>query len=381
MARLQRQSVSGEHSEKESVMKRLGLAFVLGLVLSVALAACGDEAAPQVIEKEVVVEKEVIKEVPVEKIVTQEVVKEVQVPGEQVVVEKEVIKEVQVPGETVVVTKEVVKEVPVEVVVEKEVTKVVEVPVEVVVEREVTRVVEVPVEVVVEKEVIKIVEVEKAFAKFGEAPQLTQAVQGGNLPPVDQRLPSQPMVIPTFGETGKYGGTLRRFYLGPADGCNFFRVSRASMVRFSQDGFSFIPAVAKGWEVSDDGKQWTFFLREGMKWSDGDDFNADDIMFQYEEVILNDDLTSGVPRFLQSLDQAATVEKIDDVTVRFNFPNPNFIYLEHNRPERRGLQWLHTKHPVDAFPLHEAVPHQVQPQRRRGCQGGQPRELDSALRR
>ena len=309
-------------------MKRLGLAFVLGLVLSVALAACGDEAAPQVIEKEVVVEKEVIKEVPVEKIVTQEVVKEVQVPGEQVVVEKEVIKEVQVPGETVVVTKEVVKEVPVEVVVEKEVTKVVEVPVEVVVEREVTRVVEVPVEVVVEKEVIKIVEVEKAFAKFGEAPQLTQAVQGGNLPPVDQRLPSQPMVIPTFGETGKYGGTLRRFYLGPADGCNFFRVSRASMVRFSQDGFSFIPAVAKGWEVSDDGKQWTFFLREGMKWSDGDDFNADDIMFQYEEVILNDDLTSGVPRFLQSLDQAATVEKIDDVTVRFNFPNPNFIFLE-----------------------------------------------------
>ena len=293
-------------------MKRLGLAFVLGLVLSVALAACGDEAAPQVIEKEVVVEKEVIKEVPVEKIVTQEVVKEVQVPGETVVVEKEVIKEVQVPGETVVVTKEVVKEV----------------PVEVVVEREVTRVVEVPVEVVVEKEVIKIVEVEKAFAKFGEAPQLTQAVQGGNLPPVDQRLPSQPMVIPTFGETGKYGGTLRRFYLGPADGCNFFRVSRASMVRFSQDGFSFIPAVAKGWEVSDDGKQWTFFLREGMKWSDGDDFNADDIMFQYEEVILNDDLTSGVPRFLQSLDQAATVEKIDDVTVRFNFPNPNFIYLE-----------------------------------------------------
>ena len=224
-------------------MNRMVLLVALSAVLAVVLAACaGETAAPQVIEKEVIVTQEVVREVPVDRIIEKEVVKEVTVPGETVVVEKEVIKEVKVPGETVVVTKEVVKEVPVEVVVEKEVTKVVEVPVE----------------VVVEKEVIKIVEVEKAFAKFGEAPQLTQAVQGGNLPPVEQRLPSQPMVIPTFGEIGRYGGTLRRFYLGPADGCNFFRVSRASMVRFSVDGFSFIPAVARGWEVSDDGKQWTF---------------------------------------------------------------------------------------------------------------------------
>jgi len=293
-------------------MRKLVLALLALFAMSIVAAACGGETVIKEVPVEVVVEKEVIKEVPVDRIVTQEVVKEVKVPGETVIVEKEVIIEVKVPGETIVVTKEVVKEV----------------PVEVVVEREVTKVVEVPVEVVVTKEVIKIVEVEKAFAKFSEAPQLTQAVQGGNLPPVEQRLPSQPMVIPTFGETGKYGGTLRRFYLGPSDGCAFFRVSRASMVRFSQDGFSIIPAVARGWEVSDDGKQWTFFLREGMKWSDGDDFNADDIIFQYEEVILNDELTSGVPQFLQSLDQAATVEKIDDVTVRFNFPNPNFIFLE-----------------------------------------------------
>ena len=63
-------------------------------------------------------------EVPVEKVVTQEVVKEVMVPGETVVVEKEVVKTVEVPGETVVVEKEVVKTVEVPgdtVVVEKEV--------------------------------------------------------------------------------------------------------------------------------------------------------------------------------------------------------------------------------------------------------------------
>ena len=110
----------------------------------------------------------------------------------------EVVREVEVPGETVVVEKEVVKEVPVEVVVEKEVVREVEVPGEtVVVEKEVVK--EVPVEVVVEKivevpgaAVVEIKEVEVAtFAKFGEAPMLQQLALAGSLPPVEQRLPKE----------------------------------------------------------------------------------------------------------------------------------------------------------------------------------------------
>ena len=58
----------------------------------------------------VVVKEEVIKEVEVPgETVTVEVVKEVEVPGKTVVVEKEVVKTVEVPGQTVVVEKEVVK--------------------------------------------------------------------------------------------------------------------------------------------------------------------------------------------------------------------------------------------------------------------------------
>ena len=130
-----------------------------------------------------------------EKVVTQEIVKTIEVPVEKVVTQ-EVIKEVQVPGETVVVTKEVVKEVPVEVVVTKEVVK----------EVEVEKIVEVPKEVV--REVVRIVEVEKpTIVRYGEAPQLAQLVAAGKLPPVAERLPSNPMVIPVFGEIGKYGGT------------------------------------------------------------------------------------------------------------------------------------------------------------------------------
>ena len=140
------------------MVRRLGVygAVAAMVALVMALAACGSREVIKEVPVEVVVEREVIREVQVPGktvVVEKEVVKEVQVPGETIVVEKEVVREVQVPGETVVVEKEVVKEVPVEVVVEREVVKVVEVPVEVVVEKEVVREVEKMVVVEVVKEV------------------------------------------------------------------------------------------------------------------------------------------------------------------------------------------------------------------------------------
>ena len=165
-------------------------------------------------------------------------------------------------------------------------------------------------------------------AAYGESPDLAAKVAAGILPPVHERLPSEPMFIATLGDIGKYGGTLRRFYLGPADGCNFFRLSRASLVRFSQDGFSFVPSVARDWEVSDDGREWTFFLRDGLKWSDGDDFSADDFVYQYENVIMNQELNPNPPFFLRVGAEVGHMEKVNDTTVKFVFPVPNFLFLE-----------------------------------------------------
>ena len=163
---------------------------------------------------------------------------------------------------------------------------------------------------------------------YSESPDLAEKVASGDLPSVCDRLPTEPAVIENLGDTGEYGSILRRFYLGPADGCNFFRLSRASLVRFSQDGFSLLPSVAKDWEMSEDGKEWTFHLREGMKWSDGDDFTADDFVWQYENVILNEDLTPSVPIFLRIGSEIGSIEKMDDTTVKFVFPQPNFLFSE-----------------------------------------------------
>lgn len=162
----------------------------------------------------------------------------------------------------------------------------------------------------------------------GEAPMLAEMVAAGDLPPVEERLPIEPLVIEPVDSIGQYGGKLRRAYLGPADGCNYWRISRGGLFRFSVDGFEIIPAEAKGVESNDDGTEWTVFLREGMKWSDGDPFDANDFMWHYENVLTNEELTPAKPGFLRSGDDFATMEAIDDYTIKFTYPNPNFLFLE-----------------------------------------------------
>src|SRR5258708_22818207 len=52
---------------------------------------------------------------------------------------------------------------------------------------------------------------------FREAPQLTEQVKAGKLPPVAERIGQDPLVIKPLHEIGKYGGTWRRGFTGPAD--------------------------------------------------------------------------------------------------------------------------------------------------------------------
>src|SRR5262245_64206901 len=63
----------------------------------------------------------------------------------------------------------------------------------------------------------------KAPKTFKEAPQLAELVKAGKLPPVAERIGQDPLVIKPLKEIGKYGGTWRAGFTGPADFWNGFR--------------------------------------------------------------------------------------------------------------------------------------------------------------
>ncbi|MCC6758304.1 MAG: ABC transporter substrate-binding protein [Candidatus Omnitrophica bacterium] len=80
------------------------------------------------------------------------------------------------------------------------------------------------------------------------------------------------------------------------------------------------PALAERWEVSEDGHTWTFYLRPGVKWNDGEPFTADDVVFTFNDLIYNDDIASSSRDIFTIEDKTFKVEKVDDLTVRFTLP-------------------------------------------------------------
>lgn len=163
---------------------------------------------------------------------------------------------------------------------------------------------------------------------FNEAPMLAELVKAGKLPPLNERLPEEPLVIKPTNEIGKYGGTMHGAFTGVGDRQGIQRTNFDQIVFWDANATKIVPNIAKGWEFSNDGKSVTLFLRKGMKWSDGEPFGADDIMFWYEDMYSNKEIQPTPVSWMNIGGKPATVEKIDDSTVRFNFAVPNYGFLE-----------------------------------------------------
>jgi peptide/nickel transport system substrate-binding protein len=166
-----------------------------------------------------------------------------------------------------------------------------------------------------------------AFA-FNESPYLANK----GLPPVAERLPTNPMVIAPFEGKTNYGGTLRIGIGGtnPGWGGLWYLAGWETLVFWTPDMSNVQPNIAESWEVSEDVRSYTFKLREGMKWSDGAPFTADDIMFYIEDVLLNEELNNGAVTadwLPESTGDKLQVEKLDDYTVEFTFAEPNGTFL------------------------------------------------------
>jgi peptide/nickel transport system substrate-binding protein len=162
----------------------------------------------------------------------------------------------------------------------------------------------------------------------GQAPALAEMVAAGTLPPLEERLPNSPEVITPLESVGTYGGTIRRFLSGSNDHNSFLRfVGPQGLTRWKADFSEVIPNVAESWTTNAESSEFTFKLREGMKWSDGAPFTADDIMFFVDDLLNNSEFYPTAPARFVVAGETMRAEKIDDYTVKFIFAAPYGTFL------------------------------------------------------
>lgn len=164
---------------------------------------------------------------------------------------------------------------------------------------------------------------------FHENPMFAEKVKNGELPPVDKRLPENPLVLMPYHEIGKYGGTIRGVSRALESGTSEILSWRmVNLVRLSDDLHIMAPNVAKSWKWNNDYTEITFKLRKGHKWSDGEPFTTDDIVFHMNDIIQNKELNPKVPSYWMVGGKPVEVEKIDNMTFKLKFakPFPGFFY-------------------------------------------------------
>ena len=182
----------------------------------------------------------------------------------------------------------------------------------------------------------------RALDEYHQPAFMDAFVADGTLPPVEERLPPEPMVIPSAGMSdgqGVYGGVWRDFSAVQTEGWNlcaretqgWFGINYiysealvdSAPVFMRADDFAPFPNLAKSWEWSEDGMQLTMTLMEGVKWSDGAPFTMEDIRFTWEDNILDPNVPSWKTPTSWEIDGTpVTIDFHDDYTFTWNFPVP-----------------------------------------------------------
>ena len=180
---------------------------------------------------------------------------------------------------------------------------------------------------------------------YNEAPMLAELVAAGKLPPVEDRLPLEPYVVgpgvlmPEDAldfTAGTYGGTMRLSQEGAGGDPHIF-IGMNEPLLWAPAAFDFSKGihgnVLKGYEENEDSTEFTFYMREGLKWSDGVPVTTEDVRFAFEDVLLNEEVTPIFPARYKSeySPDGAPCELtiLDDFTFKLTFDKPYGSFPAH----------------------------------------------------
>lgn len=173
---------------------------------------------------------------------------------------------------------------------------------------------------------------------------LRPVIESGKLPELTLRLPRNPRVvnIGAMGrQPGRYGGTVRILVGGQRD-IRLMTVCGYSRLVGLDEKLNFQADILEKFDVEDD-RVFTFHIREGHKWSDGEPLTSEDFRYMWEDVLANEDASPGGYGPALVIDgKPGTFEVVDELTVRYSWdtPNPDFL------PALAGAQPLYLTLPA-----------------------------------
>lgn len=163
--------------------------------------------------------------------------------------------------------------------------------------------------------------------RLREAPILTERVKKGTLPPLNVRLPKSMLIVsPIAGkELGTYGGEMRTLAVRARD-LRYLSANGYTRLVGYNESLELVPDLAE--QLETDGVNFTFTLRDGHRWSNGEPFTTEDFRYWWEDVANNKDLAPAGPPDIMLVDgKPPRVTFIDERRVRFSWeqPNPRFL--------------------------------------------------------
>ena len=169
-----------------------------------------------------------------------------------------------------------------------------------------------------------------AFAEGTTTYTQSPCLDGQDLPAVADRLPiASDIMVEDVAEIGQYTD-----HMTLAQGSSKWgpgKPTEEALFRFKTDG-TVEPNVAKGYDVNEDATVWTIYLREGMKWSDGEPFTAEDCRFFYEDCLLTGFTGKSAWEAVKAVDengetQIARFDLVNDYTFTMTFVSskPEFL--------------------------------------------------------